>query len=264
MNPDHDALLRTIVAHPEDDLPRLVFADFLEESGHPASVARAHFIRVQIEAEQHEAGSPEREKYEAFAAELRGQFRDEVDLILPESKQVGVTGIRRRGFVEEVHAREMELLDYGPLLVEVAPVTSLRVQMLANQRFLARGVTWLSSIRSFTLGKLYWPFYLDTEFWLEFIRHPHFTQLRTVNLSDNRLSDDWVVLFVSELPATAFAQTLRELILVRTDISDRGANTLAAARGVEALTKLDLRENRITESGAEVLRRRFGERVILD
>lgn len=261
---DHDALLRTIIAHPEDDLPRLVFADFLEESGHPAHVARAHFIRVQIEAEQHEVGSPEQEKYVVMAAELRGQFRDEVDLILPEPNQVGVTGIRRRGFVEEVHARELELLHYGPLLVNVAPVTSLKVQMLANQSLIFRGLTWLSSIRSFEMEKQVWPFYTDTEMWTRLIRNPHFSHLRTLNLSDNHLSDDWVVLFISELPATAFAQTLRELILVRTDITDRGANTLAAARGVEGLTKLDLRENRITESGAEVLRRRFGERVLLD
>ena len=261
---DHEALLRTIIAHPEDDLPRLVFADFLEESGHPALVARAHFIRTQIEAEQHDAGSLEREKYEVMAAELRGQFQDEVDLILPETNQVGVTGIRRRGFLDEVHARELELLHYGPQLVNAAPVTSLRVELLANQSVLFRGLTWLNSIRSFEMGKLFWPFYTDTQFWMQFIRNPHFTQLRTLNLSDNRLSDDWVVLFISELPATSFAQTLHELILVRTDITDRGANTLAAARGVERLTKLDLRENRITESGIEVLRRRFGNRVILD
>ena len=260
---DHDALLRTIIAHPKDDLPRLVFADFLEESGHPANVARAHFIRVQIEAEQHEAGSPEREKYDGMAAELRGQFRDEVDLILPEPNQVGVTGIRRRGFVEEVHARELELLHYGPLLVNVAPVTSLSVKMLANQSLIFRGLTWLSSIRSFEMGKQVWPFYTDTEMWTRLIRNPHFTQLRTLNLSDNRLSDDWVVLFISELPATSFAQTLHELILVRTDITDRGAIAFAAARGVDGLTKLDLRENRITNSGATILRRRFGDRVVL-
>lgn len=43
----HDAFLADIVAHPGDDTPRLVYADWLEEQGDPASLARAEFIRVQ-------------------------------------------------------------------------------------------------------------------------------------------------------------------------------------------------------------------------
>lgn len=43
----HDALLAAVLAAPEDDLPRLVFADHLEgELGQPE---RAEFIRVQVE-----------------------------------------------------------------------------------------------------------------------------------------------------------------------------------------------------------------------
>ena len=41
-----DDLLRSILLTPEDDLPRLVYADFLEEQG---ETERAEFIRVQIE-----------------------------------------------------------------------------------------------------------------------------------------------------------------------------------------------------------------------
>jgi uncharacterized protein (TIGR02996 family) len=43
---DERALLAAIVAAPDDDLPRLVYADWLEENGRPE---RAEFIRVQIE-----------------------------------------------------------------------------------------------------------------------------------------------------------------------------------------------------------------------
>lgn len=41
-----DSLLRTIIDNPEDDAPRLVCADWLEENGEPE---RAEFIRVQCE-----------------------------------------------------------------------------------------------------------------------------------------------------------------------------------------------------------------------
>lgn len=42
----HNALLNAILANPEADLPRLVMADFLEESGR---AERAEFIRIQCE-----------------------------------------------------------------------------------------------------------------------------------------------------------------------------------------------------------------------
>jgi uncharacterized protein (TIGR02996 family) len=46
---DRDAFLRTILDHPEDDLARLVYADWLDEHGEQA---RADLIRVQCELEK--------------------------------------------------------------------------------------------------------------------------------------------------------------------------------------------------------------------
>lgn len=40
-----DALYRAVCEHPDEDTPRLVFADWLEESGDPR---RADFIRTQV------------------------------------------------------------------------------------------------------------------------------------------------------------------------------------------------------------------------
>ncbi len=42
-----DALLLDIIAHPEDDAPRLIYADALEERGAPGDDARSEFVRVQ-------------------------------------------------------------------------------------------------------------------------------------------------------------------------------------------------------------------------
>ena len=47
--PDDPAFIRTIAAAPTDDAPRLIYADVLDERGDEVSVARAEFIRVQIE-----------------------------------------------------------------------------------------------------------------------------------------------------------------------------------------------------------------------
>ena len=46
---DHDALVRAICEYPDDDTPRLIYADFLEESG---EAERAAFVRAQIEKER--------------------------------------------------------------------------------------------------------------------------------------------------------------------------------------------------------------------
>ena len=40
-------LLAAVIASPENDLPRLVYADYLEETGDAADIARAEFIRLQ-------------------------------------------------------------------------------------------------------------------------------------------------------------------------------------------------------------------------
>ena len=45
-----EALLRGVVDRPEEDGPRLIFADWLEEHGNAADLERAKFIRLQIEA----------------------------------------------------------------------------------------------------------------------------------------------------------------------------------------------------------------------
>jgi uncharacterized protein (TIGR02996 family) len=47
MTTDRSAFLRAIVAAPDDDLPRLQFADFLEDTARPAEPEYAEFIRVQ-------------------------------------------------------------------------------------------------------------------------------------------------------------------------------------------------------------------------
>ena len=45
-----DAFVRRIIADPADPLPRLVFADWLEESGDPADAAWAHYLRARAGA----------------------------------------------------------------------------------------------------------------------------------------------------------------------------------------------------------------------
>ncbi len=60
---DGDLLLRTILEQPDEDVPRLVYADWLDENGSGGDRKRAAFIRAQIryaratsQAARHKAG----------------------------------------------------------------------------------------------------------------------------------------------------------------------------------------------------------------
>lgn len=67
---DHAAFQRAVAADPADLTTRLVYADFLEETGDPAHAARAGFIRAQIEADGLPRNDPRRVELTARAERL--------------------------------------------------------------------------------------------------------------------------------------------------------------------------------------------------
>ena len=58
---DRDALLRGIIENPDEDAPRLVFADWLEENG---EAERAAFIRADIAISHRDEWGAERLRWE--------------------------------------------------------------------------------------------------------------------------------------------------------------------------------------------------------
>ena len=63
--PDRESFVQAIAANPADDLPRLVFADWLDENGDPE---RAEFVRTQIR--WHHATDAERKQLDSLAHDL--------------------------------------------------------------------------------------------------------------------------------------------------------------------------------------------------
>jgi uncharacterized protein (TIGR02996 family) len=68
---EREALLRAVCENPDDDTPRLVFADWLQEHG---DEARAEFIRVQCEAARLAADSDRLDGLVRRAGELQELF----------------------------------------------------------------------------------------------------------------------------------------------------------------------------------------------
>src|SRR5262249_52763998 len=94
-----EPFLQDIIAHPDDEAPRLIYADWLEDEGGRDDGARAEFIRVQCELDAVGEDGPRRWQLQRRAAELLAAYRAEWarplrELVLAEEFA--------RGFVEGV------------------------------------------------------------------------------------------------------------------------------------------------------------------
>ena len=87
---ERDAFLRAICENPDDDTPRLVFADWLQEHGEEE---RAEFIRVQCEAARLTADDGRRDELVRRASEIQGRFgkRWLDELPVPDKEHIGWT-----------------------------------------------------------------------------------------------------------------------------------------------------------------------------
>src|SRR5262249_58169856 len=91
-----DAFLADILEHADDDTPRLVYADWLDEHGQPE---RAEFIRVQCELERIPQDDPRRLALEDRAADLQRVWGAKWAQPFREHAERWEF---RRGFVEEL------------------------------------------------------------------------------------------------------------------------------------------------------------------
>jgi|GEM_PF-2621659 len=123
---EHTAFINANIEDPEDDLPRLVYADWLEEQGDP----RGEFIRLQV---QH-AALPE---YDPARVRLEGRARQLLDAhIHTWTKPIGakVQDLKfRRGFVESLTMRAKAFVERGEEVFQSTPIRWLRLVYFKKQ-----------------------------------------------------------------------------------------------------------------------------------
>lgn len=125
MNPDERALLSGLAAHPDADLPRLVYADWLEERGFER---RAEFIRLQCEVATKE--TLPRIAQNLFVHLWKRQ-QELIDDHLPEilgpaaEALVAARPKFRRGFVDELELHVNGFLTHAELIADLRPRPSV-------------------------------------------------------------------------------------------------------------------------------------------
>jgi uncharacterized protein (TIGR02996 family) len=140
---ERKALLAAVCASPEDDTPRLVFADWLDENGEPE---RAEFIRVQVDfAALLRSAASGTEQPGRRARDLWIQHGKAWQQELPQIKGVvWHDGMFSRGFVERVTVASDTVLVHHTNAI----FTRVPIQHLVIQRFMAvDGFSTLTGLR---------------------------------------------------------------------------------------------------------------------
>jgi uncharacterized protein (TIGR02996 family) len=216
-----DVFMADILAHPDDDAPRLIFADWLEENSNAAGRDRAQFIRLQVELARY----PESERFAFLVGRERGllvQYRQAWLAELPGWARQHCHF--ERGFVVAVYCKSIDFVERGEQLFSAAPV---------------RRVTLVQAQGVFT----------------RLVACPLLAHLASLDLRAASLGDDEV----QALAACPHLGSLTALDLSYNAIFSRGAEALAASKRWPRLTSLRLRGcNEIGSRAVESLRRRFG------
>jgi uncharacterized protein (TIGR02996 family) len=276
------ALLDAVKDYPDDDTPRLVLADWLDEQDNELDAERAKFIRKDIVA-HHELQIRNWTREEAEEAQTllprwlgpvmdlacNGDFhrglptlwvngprflKADVPKLLASEAFAFVQYVR----VEEAGGPRMEAMANMPEFrfvpgVSLHPFSAFGADSAARF-FASPNVTGLRQIefRSVKPGAVGMQ---------ALAKNPALSRLRKLNLAHNKLVDKAVAVFAEAKHLT----NLTHLDLSDNNIGDKGAEALAAAaKTLTSLRELGMWMNpRLSETGKKLLRDAFGDRVKL-
>jgi uncharacterized protein (TIGR02996 family) len=146
---EREALLAAVCANPDDDTPRLVFADWLEENGEPE---RAEFIRLQCELAGGLPPGPERSalvsRSHKLLREHESQWRAGLFEIEPMAWQ---WDLFERGFVESLLVYDADRFSrFASRLFASSPILTLTFFAIKDPGALA-DIPALSRVRHLSI-----------------------------------------------------------------------------------------------------------------
>jgi uncharacterized protein (TIGR02996 family) len=158
--PDEAGFLAAIRADPDDDTPRLVYADWLDERGGDADVARAEYIRLSIELARAGLGRIVPPEWKAKQERVRALFVKHSRDWFPElfGRKNILRGARgwpqmARGFPYKLQCLHARVLEVGERLMQLAPITELHFLDLTTwglKQFVA--APWTAGLRKIGLS----------------------------------------------------------------------------------------------------------------
>lgn len=266
---EEQAFLNAILAAPDDDTPRLVFADWLDERGTGDDAARAALIRAQCRAEALPAGSEERHKLEREAKAVLKQHGGGWTKTLM-TKWYADGWAFRRGFLDSVEMSATMFTRNAKALFEQYPtVRTARFPDASNELRHVAKCAGLSRLTSLDVSKMcmcgFCSIHLDlkalfaskyagnltalnvarnrmgTEGMEQLIASPTLTKLTALDISNNPIGRVGLL----ELGRAQNLQHLETLNLSRIDLGAAGLNVLGGFKNLPALRHLALSKTKL-------------------
>jgi uncharacterized protein (TIGR02996 family) len=256
-------LLAGVLAAPDDDAARLVYADWLMEQRDP----RGELISLQCALARRSLDPQRREEYRARVEQLLGEHEGAWAAGAAKAE----ARFFRRGFLDEVRGKAKAILPTAEELFQAEPIRRLALtdvtkeaaRTLAASSFLGR-ITHLTLQGSFGddgLGALARSPHLTSVVSLNLgpkigprgaaalAASPHIERVVILSLTSNALGDAGATA-LSRAPLSACTA----LHLSRNEIGDEGVTALAGSRHLGNLGRLSLNFNEeISNEGAQAL-----------
>ena len=203
---DRQAFINAIQAEPNNDIPRLVYADWLEDEGDE----QAELIRVQCAIQQSAKNTEEQIGLKAREQQLLSIFDQRwiEPLKALHARDVYI----QRGFVDEIRIRTADYATHGDAILDIAP--ALRVLNLRRSKAHLR----------------------------EFLQTPRLERIRAINLRLSNLESKEV----AQLATSERLQSLQSLNLYGNHIADDGCSILFTSPFLTNLQTLDIGANTLT------------------
>lgn len=223
-----DALYRNICDHPDDDAPRLIYADWLEEHG---DRARAEFIRVQLELAQIKYPYRNPNRWNGLAGRQNSLLLEHKRQWLGPLAELPFKWEFQRGFPATIIVDDLAWLrTHADAALALAPVCRV----------------WFRDTPEIQ-------HYLDDHNWfveprIDDLDLSCITRFQEIDASNHHMGDDVLTLIVQ-----ALGGNIRWLSLANTAITQAGAAAISAAPQLANLRELNISGNKIGTGGARQL-----------
>ncbi|MGF1581707.1 MAG: TIGR02996 domain-containing protein [Gemmataceae bacterium] len=243
-------LLRTIIERPDEDAPRLIYADWLEERSGEVNIARAEFIRIQCDLANlpydDDRCSDLRVREYRLLSKYHSQWKEGF-------QNVGF----RRGFLEVYIPEDSHsFLEESPELFAKHPIRDLKLEFDEKPGWgeIIASSPLLSRVETLRLTYLGIGESLALEDFLAVVSSKQLTNLETLDASGGNLFYDRAIYEMLGTrgraspirPGNGMLQSLkklRKLSISEMGLSDQGVEAIVKSPLARQLTHLDLSKN---------------------
>lgn len=269
-DPQYLAFESDITQHPEDDTPRLVLADWLEEHSDEHGAARAEFIRLQIELAHLSSEDP---RYPELSLRQNELLQQHEQAWLGNLASVVTEVVWVRGFPQKLRLGIRQFMEHADELFRQAPILHLQLLRISQTKLpideIAR-CPYFAKLRGLSLpGSA-----IGDEKLAVFFRRANLPQLESLDLSGavvgpqtlRTLADaDLPNLRTLDLTANSLRLVLRELCservrfqlhqlaLTNCDLALEDTEALFSWSALQSVRTLSLRNNHLGTQGGTQL-----------